>query len=228
MESAFARRSLAGALCAQGQEVQDHAGGRVMNHDQTFRVVLIVGWLILLPIVAYHRISSQATREKLDRRQEGLFVLSTLRPVGIAHILGLLAYMVNPLRMAWSTLTLPDWSRWMGVGVGVVAGCLLIWTLLSLGKNLTDTVVTRKEHTLVMTGPYRWVRHPFYDSIALCVLGNSLTAANGFLFTTGGLLLVLFIVRTKKEEEQLLARFGDAYRAYMNRTGRFLPRTRAS
>ena len=198
-----------------------------MNQDQTFRVVLIVGWLILLPIVAYHRIRSQATREKLDRRQEGLFVLFTLRPVGIAHMLGLLAYVVNPLRMAWSTLTLPDWSRWMGVGVGVVAGCLLIWTLLSLGKNLTDTVVTRKEHTLVTTGPYRWVRHPFYDSVALCVLANSLTAANWFLFATGGLLLVLIIVRTKKEEEQLLARFGDAYRSYMDRTGRFLPITRA-
>ena len=198
-----------------------------MNHDQTFRVVLIVGWLILLPIVAYHRIRSQATREKLDRCQEGLFVLFTLRPVGIAHMLALLTYMVNPLRMAWSTLTLPDWSRWMGVAVGVVAGCLLIWTLLSLGKNLTDTVVTRKEHTLVTSGPYRWVRHPFYDSVALCVLGNSLTAANWFLFATGGLGLALFIVRTNKEEEQLLARFGDAYRSYMDRTGRFLPRTRA-
>lgn len=195
-----------------------------MNHDQTFRVVLIVGWLILLPIVAYHRIRSQATREKLDRRQEGLFVLFTLRPIGIAHMLGLLAYMVNPLQMAWSTVTLPDWLRWIGVGVGVVAGGLLIWTLLSLGKNLTDTVVTRKDHTLVTTGPYRWVRHPFYGSVALCILANSLTAANWFLFATGGLLFVLWLVRTKKEEELLLVRFGDAYRSYMERTGRFVPR----
>ena len=195
-----------------------------MNHDQTFRVVLIVGALSLLPISLYYRIKSQATREKLDRRQEGLFILLTLRPVGLVGMIGLIAYMVNPSWMAWSSVTLPTWLRWIAVGIGTVAGGSLVWTLHSLGKNLTDTVVTRREHTLVTSGPYRWVRHPFYDSVALCVLANSLIAANWFLFLTGGLLFVLIIVRTRQEEEKLLARFGDAYRAYMRRTGRFLPR----
>jgi protein-S-isoprenylcysteine O-methyltransferase Ste14 len=76
----------------------------------------------------------------------------------------------------------------------------------------------------VTSGPYRWVRHPFYDCVALCVLANSVVAANWFLFSTGGLAVGLMVVRTRKEEEKLLARFGDAYRAYMERTGRFLPR----
>ena len=65
---------------------------------------------------------------------------------------------------------------------------------------------------------------PFYDALALCVLANSLVAANWFLFVTGGLPFVLIILRTRKEEDKLLARFGDAYQAYMERTGRFLPR----
>ena len=108
--------------------------------------------------------------------------------------------------------------------MGVIAGGLLIWTLRSLGKNLTDTVVTRRAHTLVTSGPYRWVRHPFYDALALAVLANSLAAANWFLFLSGGLLFVLIIVRTRTEEEKLVARFGDAYRAYVEQTGRFLPR----
>jgi protein-S-isoprenylcysteine O-methyltransferase Ste14 len=98
-----------------------------------------------------------------------------------------------------------------------------VWTLLSLGKNLTDTVVTRKAHTLVTVGPYRWVRHPFYDAVALSLLANSLTAANWFLLATGALLVALIVVRTRTEEQLLLARFGDAYRAYMERTARFLP-----
>ena len=38
-----------------------------MNHDQTFRAVLIVVLLLILPIGIYHRLKSQATREKLDR-----------------------------------------------------------------------------------------------------------------------------------------------------------------
>lgn len=195
-----------------------------MNHEQTFRVVLIVGSLILLPIAGYHRLKSQATGEKLDRRQEGLFILFTLRPVGVTGMLGLIAYMLNPSWMAWSSVMLPDWLRWAGVAVGVVAGGLLVWTLRTLGRNLTDTVVTRTEHTLVTGGPYRWVRHPFYDAVALCVVANSLAAANWFLLLTGGLLFVQIMARTRREEENLVARFGDRYRVYMQRTGRFLPR----
>ena len=199
-----------------------------MNQEDTFRAVLIVGFLVVLPIALYHRIKSQATGERLDRRQEGLFMLATLRPVGLVLWLGLIAYMVDPSWMAWSSVPLPAWLRWTGAGVCAVAAGLLFWTFRSLGKNLTDTVVTRREHTLVTSGPYRWVRHPFYDSVVLLVLASSLIAANWFLFAAGGLFFLLAIVRTRTEEEKLLARFGDSYRTYMERTGRFLPRMRAN
>ena len=163
------------------------------------------------------------TGEKLDRRQEGALILLTLRPAGIAHMVGVVTYMVDPSRMAWSSMPLPLWLRWAGVAVGAASGCLLVWTLVNLGKNLTDTVVTRKAHTLVTVGPYRWVRHPFYDAVALAVLANSLVAANWFLLATGALLMTMMVIRTRREEAHLLARFGDAYRSYMNRTGRFFP-----
>ena len=194
-----------------------------MNDDQTFALVLRVGWLTLLPIILFHRVRSQMTGEKLDRRQEGALILLTLRPAGIAHMVGVVTYMVNPLRMAWSSMPLPLWIRWAGVAVGAASGCLLVWTLVNLGKNLTDTVVTRKAHTLVTVGPYRWVRHPFYDAVALAVLANSLVAANWFLLVTGALLMTMMVIRTRTEEAHLIARFGDAYRSYMNRTGRFFP-----
>jgi len=195
-----------------------------MNQDQTFRFVLIVGALIVQPLMLYHRLRSQATGEALDRWQEGRFVLFTLRPVLIAAWLGLIAYMMNPGWMAWSSVSLPTWLRWAGVGLGAVAAALLIWTLRNLGKNLTDTVVTRRAHTLVSGGPYRWVRHPFYDTAALGAVAISLIAANWFILLAGFLVVALMIVRTKTEEEKLLARFGDSYREYMEQTGRFFPR----
>lgn len=196
-----------------------------MNDDQTFRAVLIGVFLVVLPIGLYHRLTSQATREKLDRRQEGLFILATLRPVGMAFWLGVIAWMIDPARMAWSSVSLPTWLRWTGVGVIAIAAALLVWTFHCLGKNLTDTVVTRQQHTLVVHGPYRWVRHPFYDSAALLMLAGSLIAANWFLFVTGVVALVLVIIRTRTEEQHMVARFGDGYRAYMKRTGRFWPRS---
>jgi protein-S-isoprenylcysteine O-methyltransferase Ste14 len=195
-----------------------------MNHDQIFRAILIVVFIVVLPIGIYHRLRSQATREKLDRRQEGLFILATLRPVGAAFWLGLIAWMVDPGWMAWSSMSLPVWLRSTGVGVVAVACGLLVWTFRSLGKNLTDTVVTREKHTLVFHGPYRWIRHPLYVSAALLMAATSIIVANWFLLILGAVVFGLLINRTQIEEANLMARFGDSYRTYMKRTGRFLPR----
>jgi len=194
-----------------------------VNHDQTFRAALIVFSLFTVPIGVYHRVKSQSTHEKLDRRREGFFILATLRPVGIALWLGLIAWTINPGWMRWSSVPLPFWLRWTGVGLIAIACGLLVWSLRCIGKNLTDTVVTRQQHRLVMHGPYRWVRHPFYDSAALLVVAVSLIAANWFLLISGVVLLGLLIIRTRIEEENLAARFGDSYRAYKEHTGRFLP-----
>jgi protein-S-isoprenylcysteine O-methyltransferase Ste14 len=199
-----------------------------MNQDATFRPVLVAGFLAVVLVTLYHRLRSWASGEKLDRRQEGLFILATLRPVALMLWLGVIAYMVNPAWMAWSSVPLPAWLRWTGAGVCATAAGLLTWTLRSLGTNLTDTVVTRRAHTLVTHGAYRWVRHPFYDSMALLILASSLIAANWFLLLTGGVVLFLIVVRTRTEEEKLLARFGDAYRTYMMQTGRFVPRIRVN
>ena len=195
-----------------------------MEYEQTFRYILILGFAIIVPFGAYHRIKSQATGEKLDRRQEGIFILVTLRPIGIAGMAGLVTYMINPALMAWSSVALPNWLRWAGVVLGIAGGLLLAVTFRTLGKNLTDTVVTRAAHTLVTRGPYRWVRHPFYLATALAVAANSLVTANWFLALTGGIAFGLLVIRTRIEEEKLIERFGEDYREYMKRTGRFLPR----
>jgi protein-S-isoprenylcysteine O-methyltransferase Ste14 len=194
-----------------------------MSDDQIFRLILLAGFVIFMPIGIYHRLKAR-TGEKLDRRQEGLFILVTLRLIGVAGIAGLIAYLINPDCMAWAAVLLPVWLRWTGVGFALIAGLLLVWMFRTLGRNLTDTVVTRKQHTLVTTGPYRWVRHPFYTAAALLVLANSLAAANWFFFVAGCLMFLLLVIRTRKEEENLIARFGDDYRKYMQRTGRFVPR----
>jgi len=195
-----------------------------MNDESTLRAVLIVVIVMLLPFGMYHRVRSQSTGESLDRRQEGMFILATLRPLGAAFWLGVFAWMINPAWMAWSSMPLPIGLRWAGVGFLVAGSLMLVWTFRSLGKNLTDTVVTREKHTLVVHGPYRWVRHPLYSSAALLITALSLVAANWFFIVAGTVLLCVLIMRTRIEEENLVARFGESYRSYMARTGRFVPR----
>ena len=72
-----------------------------MNRDATFRLVVVTGFAVVVVITLYHRLRSWASREQLDRRQEGLFILMTLRPAGLVLWLGVIAYMVNPAWMAW-------------------------------------------------------------------------------------------------------------------------------
>jgi protein-S-isoprenylcysteine O-methyltransferase Ste14 len=195
-----------------------------MNADQFFRFILIAGFILFIPIGIYHRVKSQATGERLDRRQEGIFILVSLRLLGLACWLSLLLYMIDPAWLAWSSVALPVWLRWLGVGLGMVAGSLATWTFGHLGKNLTDTVVTRAEHFLISTGPYRWIRHPFYFAAGMGILAVSIVTANWSIAVLGGLAFILLVVRTRKEEEKLLERFGEEYGNYMRRTGQFIPR----
>lgn len=195
-----------------------------MSDENLFRLCLVAGFAIMFPVALYHRLRAHVRDEKLDRRQEGILVLATLRPLGVIGMAGVITYLINPDWMAWSAVALPAWLRWAGVAIGAAAALLMIWTLHSLGRNLTDTVVTRANAVLVTHGPYRFVRHPFYLCFAMAMAANAIVMANWFIGLAGALALGAMVIRTRKEEENLIARFGGAYRDYMERTGRFFPR----
>ena len=195
-----------------------------MENELTFRIITIVLFIVVVATGIYHRVRAARSGEKISRREEGVPIMIVLRLFGFSTWIGLLIYMINPQWMVWSTLLLPSWLRWVGAGFGTVALPLIDWMFSSLGRNVTDTVVIRKEHSLVIRGPYRWIRHPMYSFSFLIVIGVSLLAANWFIGLTGILALILLIVRTPIEEAKLIEAFGDEYREYMKRTGRFLPR----
>ncbi len=195
-----------------------------MTTESTFRAVAVTSIALTLPIGLYFRIKSQASGERLDRRQEGIVMMIGLRLCGVVAWALFAAYLINPARVSWSSLALPAWLRWAGALLGLlVVPPLLFWTFRSLGKNLTDTVVTRRQHTLVTHGPYRWVRHPFYVVVFLWVLSLSLVTANWLLAILGVAVVTMLAIRTRVEEAKLAERFGDEYRAYARRTGKFFP-----
>jgi protein-S-isoprenylcysteine O-methyltransferase Ste14 len=200
-----------------------------MTTESTFRAVALASIVLCLPIGFYYRIKSQATGERLARREEGVLIMVGLRLCGVVTAALFAAYLMNPAWMSWSSLPLPTWLRWAGAPLALlVVPSLLFWTFHSLGKNLTDTVVTRREHTLVTHGPYRWVRHPFYVVGFLWGLSLSLLTANWLLALFWIAAVTMLVTRTRVEELKLAERFGDDYRAYATRTGRFFPLLRRS
>jgi protein-S-isoprenylcysteine O-methyltransferase Ste14 len=112
-----------------------------MTQDDLFRLILVIIFFTFVPFAAFHRIGSQPD-EKLDRWQEGVWILFGLRLSALPWFLGSMAWMINPSWMAWSSVPIPVWLRWCGIGLIALWGFLLVWTFRHLGKNLTDTVVT--------------------------------------------------------------------------------------
>jgi protein-S-isoprenylcysteine O-methyltransferase Ste14 len=193
-----------------------------MPSEDPFRIAVLTIFSLTVAIAAYHRLQAKSG-ERISRKEEGLLFAIVLRLVGLCLWIATLAYLVNPTWIEWASLPLPSWMRWLGAVVGASGCALTYWTLTNLGKNLTDTVVTRSNATLVTTGPYRWVRHPFYIAIILLLISITFLAANWFIGLTALVLPMLLVVRTPKEEQKLIEKFGDQYRAYMATTNRFWP-----
>lgn len=198
-----------------------------MNTDSMIHAVavLVVAASLLISIT-YRRRAAQAG-DKIDVKEEGSLILYLRRVFGLALWISILAYLVNPAWLEWSMLPLPTGLRWAGVTVMLLCLPLVYWVFSSLGKNVTQTVVTRQEHSLVTSGPYRWVRHPLYSVGFLMFSALSLASGSWFIGLSLLLGMIPLALRTPIEEARLIERFGDEYRAYMQRTGRYLPRLAA-
>jgi protein-S-isoprenylcysteine O-methyltransferase Ste14 len=191
--------------------------------DAPYRIALVIMFAAAMSVGVYYRVQAR-TSEKFDRRLEGLPLAIAMRLSGLVVWLATFTYLIWPSAIAWAGVPLPDWLRWSGAALGLAGAGMMYWTLSNLGKNLTDTVSTRQEATLVTSGPYRFVRHPFYVTAALLFLGASLLSANWLIFAGGFAAMLFLMIRTPREEQKLIDKFGEEYRAYMARTGRFLPR----
>jgi protein-S-isoprenylcysteine O-methyltransferase Ste14 len=149
--------------------------------DAPFRIAVFAVLVAAVSIAAYHRVQAGKTGERFDHREEGLALAIILRLAGLAMWLGTFAYILYPPAIAWAGVPMPEWLRWSGAVLGVAGVGMMYWTLVNLGKNLTDTVGTRRDATLVTSGPYRFVRHPFYVTAALLMVGAALLSANWFI-----------------------------------------------
>ncbi len=193
-----------------------------MGEELVFRVLTLALLVLAFSISGYYR--RQADQQGGSLGPQGGRLLIVLRLLGLVVILPLLGYLVNPRWVSWARLPLPDSVRW---GAGLVALAMVpvfYWIFSTIGRNISPTQATREGHQLITTGPYRYVRHPLYSAGSLFFLSLSVFTAVWWLGL--GLLLVspALLFRTPIEEAQLLETFGDEYRQYMQRTGRYLPR----
>ena len=112
----------------------------------------------------------------------------------------------------------------MGTALGVLSLVYLVWVHQTLREFWSTVLQLRESHTLITAGPYRWIRHPMYSALMACFISLALVSAVWPLLLLTVLFIPFFYRVTVKEEEMMAARFGEEYRAYRERTGRFLPK----
>lgn len=174
--------------------------------------------------IYFRRKADKDTGEKISRSVDGTVLMTIIKVGGLVLWLSPLVYLVNPDWMAWSKIGLPEWVRWLGVVIGVLCTLGIYWLFSSIGSGITPTSATRKQHILSTSGPYRWVRHPLYTVASSMFISFGMMADNWFIAALGILAFIVMASRTPKEEANLIEKFGDEYREYMKRTGRFFPK----
>ena len=140
---------------------------------------------------------------------------------------GLLDWLFSANKIPWSYIHIPVYARSIGCGLIGVVGILFWWIHLALGSNYRSTMGLHENHKLVTSGPYRFVRHPTYATFLVVPVILFLISANWLIGISAlALFLILMVVRAPIEEGELINRFGDEYRLYMERTNRFFPSLR--
>ena len=194
-------------------------------NENIFRILAAVILFTGISISSYfRRKADRESGESISRKVDGTALMTMIRIGGLILWLSPLVYLINPAWMAWSKLGLPDWVRWLGVGIGILCTMGIYWLFSSIGSGITPTSATRKEHKLVTSGPYRWVRHPLYTVGSSLFVAFGMIADNWWFALLGILAFIGMAIRTPKEEANLIEKFGDEYREYMKHTGRFLPK----
>ncbi len=150
-----------------------------------------------------------------------IFALNSVQTVRkivllLAVIIGVLAIAVTASR--WADMSMiRNAIEWCGVLLIVVCIVGRTWSSFYIGG--------RKNREIVRLGPYSVSRNPLYlfSFIGAAGVGAQFGSLTIALICV---LLAWLVFRpvVNKEEQALMARYGDPYRAYMAEVPRFLPR----
>ena len=92
-----------------------------------------------------------------------------------------------------------------------------------LGGNWSSDVTLKRDHELIVAGPYRWVRHPIYTGILLALAGTALAIGEWRGAIAVVLASVAYWLKLKIEEAVMRRQFGENYARYAERVPALIP-----
>lgn len=155
-----------------------------MNTDLVYRIAFLILFVMLLAMRVYFMVKVRRSGEQLmpDERavqREGGHSVVILRGVLFFGLLALLGmYLLGFAWMEALSFPLPDWLRWAGFVLGAISVAFWTWTQNTLDTQWSAQLQLTKDHHLVTSGPYAYIRHPLYMAMFGWSLGVSLLTAN--------------------------------------------------
>ena len=147
----------------------------------------------------------------------------------LAHIkppqlVGLLLAVSVGLHFALPTTYRLDFAcRACGIGALIFGFMLMRWALWLFRQSGTPAHPTHRAAALVLSGPFRFSRHPMYLGIVMMLLGIALWFGSWPMFIAPvGFFMFMSLVRIPSEEQALRNLFGEAYASYLRRVRRWI------
>jgi protein-S-isoprenylcysteine O-methyltransferase Ste14 len=107
----------------------------------------------------------------------------------------------------------------------ILVAAMLSATYLAKSGHVVVSHEERPDH-VVTTGAFRHVRHPLYLASLLTYLGLTISTASLAALALFAGIFVYHDYIASYEEKLLTARFGNRYREYIKRTGKWVPKLR--
>jgi protein-S-isoprenylcysteine O-methyltransferase Ste14 len=176
---------------------------------------LWIAWLAIWLLAAGY------TKENVRRESLGSRIGYTV-PLWIA------AWLLIARRIPWAPLDarfvpMSAWPVIVGTVFVVIGLAFAVWARVYLGKNWSADVTLKREHELVRSGPYRWVRNPIYTGILVALAGSALARGRWGGVLAMALAFGSFWYKVSIEERVMHDAFGAEYDAYRREVKSLIP-----
>lgn len=121
----------------------------------------------------------------------------------------------------WVYLT-GEW--WVMQASMIIGYTIVVFGVVLMIRGWREVYRATKKRQLATGGPYALIRHPQYTGIFLALFGEGVVHwPTLFSLTAFPIIVLAYVLLARKEEGQMIKRFGPKYCAYQQRVPMFWP-----